>query len=149
MSMRMKFGVAAAALLGAALFGGVAQAKSATVGDFLVEVAKAKSLVAADGLSAQAALTAAGVVLPPVSLDKALTEGDVAQIGVALGVNVTTSNPTAPIGTEQVQSFISTFGKVFSGDRDTRQETRDFPNPGTDNGKGKKKGHFKSPTDPV
>ena len=40
MSMRMRFGVAAAALLGAALFGGVALAKSATVGDFLVEIAK-------------------------------------------------------------------------------------------------------------
>ena len=41
--MRMRFGVAAAALVGAALFGGVVLAKSATVGDFLVEIAKAIS----------------------------------------------------------------------------------------------------------
>ena len=149
MSMRMRFGVAAAALLGAALFGGVALAKSATVGDFLVEIAKAKSLSASDPVSARAALTSAGVALPPLALDKALTEGDVVQIGGALGVPVTTSSPSTPFDSGQVDGFISTFGKKLASPGDQTQSPADFPNPGTDKGRGKKKGHHKSPSDPV
>jgi hypothetical protein len=145
----MRFGVAAAALLGAALFGGVALAKSATVGDFLVEIAKAKSLTAADPASARAALTASGVVLPPLALDKALTEGDVVQIGGAMGVPVTTSNPTAAFDSSQIGGFISTFGRTLTDVGNEPQAPNDFPNPGTDKGRGKKKGHHKSPSDPV
>lgn len=149
MSMRMRFGVAAAALLGAALFGGVALAKSATVGDFLVEIAKAKSLSASDPVSARTALTSAGIALPPLALDKALTEGDVVQIGSSLGVAVTTSNPSTPFDSSQVGTFISTFGTKFTGVGDPTNNARDFPNPGTDKGRGKQKGHHKSPSDPV
>ncbi len=149
MSMRMRFGVAAAALLGAALFGGVALAKSATVGDFLVEIAKAKSLSASDPVSARAALTSAGIALPPLALDKALTEGDVVQLGNALGVAVTTSSPTTPFDSTQVGGFISQFGAKLAGPGDPTQNARDFPNPGTDKGRGKQKGHHKSPSDPV
>jgi len=145
----MRFGVAAAALLGAALFGGVALAKSATVGDFLVEIAKAKSLSASDPVSARAALTSAGVALPPLALDKALTEGDVVQLGNALGVAVTTSSPTTPFDSTQVGGFISQFGAKLAGPGDPTQNARDFPNPGTDKGHGKQKGHHKSPSDPV
>ena len=142
MSMRMRFGVAAAALLGAALFGGVALARSATVGDFLVEIAKAKSLSASDPVSARTALTSAGIALPPLALDKALTEGDVVQIGGALGVPVTTSSPSSPFDSRQIDGFISTFSKTLaSGGGDTPQAPSDFPNPGTDKGRGKKKGH--------
>ena len=149
MSMRMRFGVVAAALIGAALFGGVALAKSATVGDFLVEIAKAKILTASDPASAKASLIGAGVVLPPTDLAKPLTEGDVVEIGGAVGVRVTTTTPTAPFGSEQVTGFISTFGRDLSSSGDDRQSTRDFPNPGGDKGNGKKKGHTKSPSDPV
>ena len=151
MSMRMRFGVAAAALLGAALFGGLAQAKSATVGDFLVEIAKAKSLSAADPASAKASLTASGVVLPPLALDKFLTEGDVVRIGGSVGVPVTTQNPTAPFDSSQVDNFISTFGKkIVATPPDENQPLEgDFPNPGTGKGNGKQKGHHKSPSDPV
>jgi hypothetical protein len=147
----MRFGVAAAALVAAALFGGVALAKSATVGDFLLEIAKAKSLSAADAASAKAALTANGVVLPPLPLDKALTEGDVVRIGGALGVNVTTSSPSASFDASQVDGFISTFGKTLTGvGGDTQSPNADpFPTPGSDKGRGKKKGHNKSPSDPV
>ena len=151
MSMRMRFGVAAAALLGAALFGGVALAKSATVGDFLVEIAKAKSLSASDPVSARTALTSAGIALPPLALDKALTEGDVVQIGGALGVPVTTSSPSTPFDSGQVDGFISTFGKTLTGvGGDTQSPNADpFPTPGSDKGRGKKRGHNKSPSDPV
>jgi hypothetical protein len=149
MSMRMRFGVAAAALLGAALFGGVALAKSATVGEFLVEIAKAKSLSAADPATARAALTASGVVLPPLALDKALTEGDVVRIGGAVGVPVTSSNPTASFDASQVDGFIATFGKTLTGSGDSSVDPFAHPNPGTDKGRGKKKGHHKSPSDPV
>jgi hypothetical protein len=149
MSMRMRFGVAAAALLGAALFGGLAQAKSATVGDFLVEIAKAKSLSAADPATAKASLTASGVVLPPLALDKVLTEGDVVRIGGSVGVPVTTQNPTAPFDSTQVDNFISTFGKKIVATAPDENQPTDFPNPGTGKGNGKQKGHHKSPTDPV
>jgi hypothetical protein len=145
----MRFGVAAAALLGAALFGGVALAKSATVGDFLVEIARARNLTAADPASARAALTASGVVLPSLALDKTLTEGDVVQIGGAMGVPVTTSNPTAAFDSSQVDGFISTFSRTLTGVGVEPQAPNDFPNPGTDKGRGKKKGHHKSPSDPV
>ena len=141
--MRMRFGVAAAALLGAALFGGVALARSATVGDFLVEIAKAKSLSVSDSVSARNALTAAGV-------DKALTEGDVVQIGGALGVPVTTSSPSSPFDSRQIDGFISTFNRTLTNSSVTGPNAPDdFPNPGTGKGRGKQKGHHKSPSDPV
>lgn len=149
MSMRMRFGVAAAALLGAALFGGLAQAKSATVGDFLVEIAKAKSLSAADPATAKASLMASGVVLPPLALDKVLTEGDVVRIGGSVGVPVTTQNPSAPFDSSQVDNFISTFGKKIVATPPDENQPTDFPNPGTGKGNGKQKGHHKSPSDPV
>ena len=150
MSMRMRFGVAAAALLGAALFGGVALAKSATVGDFLVEIAKAKSLTVSDPVAARNALTARGVALPPLALDKALTEGDVVQIGGALGVPVTTSSPSSPFDSRQIDGFISTFNRTLTNNSVTGPDAPDdFPNPGTGKGRGKKKGHHKSPSDPV
>ena len=142
MSMRMRFGVAAAALLGAALFGGVALAKSATVGDFLVEIAKAKSLSVSDSVSARNALTAAGVALPPLALDKALTEGDVVQIGGALGVPVTTSSPSSPFDSRQIDGFISTFNRTLTNNSVTGPNAPDdFPKPGTGKGRGKQKGH--------
>ena len=152
MSTRTRSGIVVAALVGAALFGGVALAKSATVGDFLVEIAKAKSLSAADPVTARAALTASGLTLPNLSLDKALTEGDVAQIGGAMGLPVTSANPSAGFDASQVDGFISTFGKNLAGAGNGTQAPASadpFPTPGTDKGRGKKKGHNKSPSDPV
>ena len=151
MSMRMRFGVAAVALMGAALFSGVALAKSATVGEFLIEIAKVKSLSAADPATARAALTASGVALPPIALDKALTEGDVVRISGSLGVPVTTSRPTALFDSSQVDGFISTFGRQLTSPPGDEQAplSDPFPTPGTGKGGGKQKGHHKSPSDPV
>ena len=148
---RTRFGIGAAALVAAALFGGPALAKNATVGDFLVELAKAKNLSAADPAAARKALTATGVVLPPLALDKALTEGDVAQIGGAMGLPVTTGNPSAPVSTDQVGGFVAAFGRnqTGAGAAPVNPNAPEFPNPGTDKGRGKKKGHNKSPNDPV
>jgi hypothetical protein len=144
----MRFGVAAAALIGAAQW--CRAAKSVTVGDFLVEIAKARSLSAADPLTARAALTASGVTLPNLALDKSLTQGDVVQIGGSMGVNVTTSDPTAAFDSSQVGNFISTFGRTIAGSGDGGTVNPfSHPNPGSDQGRGKKKGHNKSPSDPV
>ena len=148
---RTRFGIVAAAVVAAALFGGSALAKNATVGDFLVEIAKAKNLSAADPAAARNALTASGVALPSLALDKALTEGDVAQIGGAMGIPVTTGNPSATVSTDQVGGFVAAFGKNLTGAGSTpaKPNAPEVPNPGSDKGRGKKKGHNKSPNDPV
>ena len=124
-------------------------AKSTTVGDFLIGIAKARKLSATDPASARAALQSSGVLLPPFSLDRALTEADVVQIGGALGLKVTTTRPTAPFDSGQVDAFLSVFAKqlVLPSSTDP-QATEDFPNPGTGKGNGKQKGHYKSPSDP-
>ncbi|HEX5045301.1 MAG TPA: hypothetical protein VFV75_20565 [Candidatus Polarisedimenticolaceae bacterium] len=141
--------MAAAGVLAAGFFAEVAFAKSATVGDFLVAIARAKSLSVADSASARASLMASGVVLPPLALDKGLTEGDVVSIGGAVGVPVTTQNPSATFDTANIDSFISTFGKKLASSGGDTQSPLGFPNPGTEKGRGKKKGHHKSPADPI
>ena len=149
MSNRIRFGLAAAGVLAAGFFGGVALAKSATVGDFLVAIAKAKSLSAADPASARASLVASGVVLPSLPLDKGLTEGDVVSIGGAVGVPVTTQNPSAAFDAAHIDKFISKFGETLASSGGDPQSPSEFPNPGTGKGKGKQKGHHKSPADPI
>lgn len=138
-----------ALLLGVFLLSGPALAKSATVGDFLIGIAKARNLAASDPASAKAALQSSGAVLPPLSLDRTLTEGAVVQIGDALGLKVTTTHPTAPFDSGQVDAFLSVFAKQLVPPSSTDpQATEDFPNPGTGKGNGKQKGHYKSPSDP-
>lgn len=148
MLSKLRSGAMAVALVGSSLIGGAVLAKSATVGDLLLGIAKAKHLSAVDAVSARGALIASGVVLPPLALDKVLTEGDVAQIGMAVGLRVTTSDPANPFESGQVEQFMATFGKKLAGGSPDAPLAAEFPNPGTGKGNGKKKGHHKSPTDP-
>jgi hypothetical protein len=141
-----------ALLLSVFLLGTPALAKDATVGDFLMGIAKARQLSASDPVSARAALQSSGVVLPPLALDRALTEGDVVQIGGAVGLRVTTTQPAAAFDSGQVEAFLSVFAPKLvplsgTDPQDTAEDA--FPNPGTGKGNGKKKGHHKSPTDPT
>ena len=150
----MRFGMVSAALVGAVLVAGPALAApgQVTVGQFLVEIAKAKSLNATDGASAAAALRGAGIAVPSLDLGRALTEGDVVAIGSAAGLRVTTANPGAPFTSGQVDQFLVSFGsELGTSAGDTGQGTRSHDGSGSNSskGKGKKKGHNKTPSDPV
>ena len=123
-----------------------------TVGRFYTELAKAKHLGAVDAVSAEAGLRAAGYELPQFTLNKGLTEGDVTAISSAMGLSVTTSHPTSAITETQMNQFLSSFGTELgaipgAGSQDSRSTGGDPGN--SANGKGKKKGHNKSPSEPM
>lgn len=123
-----------------------------TVGRFYTELAKAKHLGAVDAVSAEAGLRAAGYDLPRLTLSKDLTEGDVTAISNAMGLSVTTTHPASTITETQMNQFISSFSPELgvssgSGSQSTRSQGGDPGNSG--NGKGKKKGHNKSPSEPI
>lgn len=149
MKRLVKFGLGAVAALAMSLGG--ALAAEVTVGQFLVEIAKAQSLAATDGATAERSLRDAGFALPQLDLAKGLTEGDVVRIATSAGVRVSSSSPEAPFSQSQVNGFVDTFGSVLGpGDRNPNDPQkngppRDDPNPG----KGKSKGFNKSPSEPI
>ncbi len=129
-----------------------AAADRPTVGHFLIEIAKIKNLPATDGNSAAAVLRNAGYRLPNLALDKNLTQGDVASIAGALGMRVTTSKPDAPFTFPEVGAFLKGFGtelgsRLGRGTVGAPQRPAEEVPPWT-KGKGKKKGHYKTPSDP-
>jgi hypothetical protein len=145
---KLGLGIAAAVVVSAM----PAMAADYTVGQFLVEVAKAKNIVAVDPASAERGLRQSGVSLPALDLNKGLTEGTVAAIATAVGVPVSTSRPEAPFNQGQVDSFISTFGATMgsgSAQTDAAPGTDGPPKEDPQPGKGKSKGFNKSPSEPV
>ena len=123
-----------------------------TVGRFYAELAQAKHLVSVDATSAEANLRGAGFDLPKLDLSKTLTEGDVSVISNALGVAVTTQRPSQQISEFQLSTFISVFrGELGASVVQASDpfETNVEGDPGrSGNGKGKKKGHHKSTSEP-
>jgi hypothetical protein len=145
-----KFGLGAVAALAVSLSG--AFAAEVTVGQFLMELAKVKGLAAADGLTAERSLRSVGVALPQVDLNKSLTEGEVARIATSAGIRVSTATPDSPFSQGQVDGFVQTFGDVFGSNNGLPDQPvypnrppREDPNPG----KGKSKGFYKSPSEPI
>ena len=138
--------LAVATVVAPAFAGGV------TVGHFYTELAQAKHLVSVDAASAEANLRGAGYSLPKLALDKSLTEGDMASISNALGVAVTTERPSQLITESQLSTFMASFGgqlgarTVGVGGPVLNSQGGDPGNSG--NGKGKKKGHSKTTTEP-
>lgn len=136
-----------ALVLAPAFAGGV------TVGRFYAELAAAKQLNHGDAASADASLHAAGFNMPVLELDKALTEGDVVSIARALGLKVTTSRPASPLTEAQMTQFVATIVAPMS--RDGAQPpiqgggTGGIDPGNSGNGKGKKKGHNKSGSEPL
>lgn len=119
-------------------------AEKVTVGDFLTQIAQAKQLPANSGTAAFNALRNAGIALPALDVNATLTEGTVAQIASSFGLNVTTSNPTAPFSTNQMNAFVATFGsEIGVGPK------APSPNLPFNEQKGLKKGHNKSRSEPV
>jgi len=145
-----RFGmIAAIAIVAAAA---PVMAANVTVGRFYTEIAKAKRLVAVDGVSAEASLRGAGFTLPQLSLNKNLTEGDVTAISNALGLAVTTGRPAELVSETQMDTFMSSFGgqlgagSVVIGDENpTPQQPADDEH----GAKGKKKGHNKCTSEPM
>jgi hypothetical protein len=132
----------------------VVAASQATVGQFVVELARAKSVNATDARIALDSLRAAGVNLPAnLDLNRRLTEADVAEIARAVGVRVTTNQPDAAFTDEQVDRFFVSFaGEIAgadSGDEGLAPQGngKGPPFDPSTKGKGKKKGHT-TPTEP-
>jgi hypothetical protein len=126
-------------------------AGNVTVGRFYTQLAQAKHLVSVDAASAEANLRGAGFNLPRLALDKGLTEGDMTAISTTLGLAVTTERPTQLITESQLNTFMASFGNqlgVQKGTGVTPFQTQDLP-PQSGNGKGKKKGHHKSTSEPI
>ena len=138
--------LAAVAAMGSALAGDV------TVGRFYTEIAKAKQLTAVDAVSAEASLRAAGFRIPELSLGKSLTEGDITSIANSLGLAVSTSRPNELVSDSQMSQFLSSFSSQLGSKVGTvNPYTPDSQggDPGNSgNGKGKKKGHHKSTSEP-
>lgn len=121
-----------------------------TNGQFLVALARARGSAVSDPAQAAESLRAAGYAVPSLPLDRALTEGSVVAIATSLGLNVSTSSPSAPFTSSQVDAFVRSFGAELGATN---------PAPGgpiqadgsdpLSKGKGLKKGLTKSRTEPL
>jgi hypothetical protein len=133
-----------------------AVAGEVTVGRFYNEIAKAKHLTSGNAAAAEASLRGAGIDLPRLALGKSLTEGDLTSISNALGVAVTTQKPSQPVSEVQLNTYMATFGSRLGTPRapganpyQTDGQGTGGTDPGNSaNGKGKKKGHNKSSSEP-
>jgi uncharacterized membrane protein (DUF441 family) len=130
-----------------------AYAGTVTVGRFYTELAQAKHLVSVDAASAEANLRGAGINLPKLALNKSLTEGDMTAISNALGVAVTTQRPSEPVSESQMNTFMASFGSQLSapavrGGTPYQTLSTDGDPGNSGNGKGLKKGHHKSTSEP-
>jgi len=135
-------------------------ASDATVGEFVIKLAKSRNLAATDARVAVNALRGIGVRVPAnLNYSKRLTEGDVANLSRTLGLNVTTATPDNVFTSDQVDRFFSTFGVDLSAnlidgsDNSPRASENGGPpfNPytkGKGGSNGKKKGHDFTPTEP-
>ncbi len=120
------------------------------IGDFYKEIAKFRNIAAGDGATAERALRAQGVRLPNLDLSKVLTEGDMVRISEAMGVRVKTQRPEAPVSQSQVNAYTKTFGADLTGiGTNNPQQPMSPPRPDPNPDKGKSKGFYKSPTQPV
>ena len=141
------------AVLAVAAAAAPALAGSVTVGRFYTEIAKAKHMTAVDAASAEAGLRGAGYRLPQLDLGKELTEGDMTAISKSLGLSVTTSRPTSTVSETSMNRFMSSFSNeivIGGGDENPQSPTDVIGDPGNSgNGKGKKKGHNKSTSEPI
>lgn len=133
----------------------------ATVGEFVIKLAKSRNLAATDARVAGDALRGVGVRVPAdLNYSKRLTEGDVALLARSFGLNVTTTNPDNSFTSDQVDRFFATFGTDIGSTFDKggsvnmpRASENSGPpfNPyakGKGGDKGKKKGHDFTPTEP-
>ncbi len=133
-------------------------AGDATVGEFVIKLAKIRNLAATDARVAVDALRGVGVRVPmDLNYSKKLTEGDVARLSRSFGLNVTTTSPDTLFNAGQVDRFFATFGvDIGRTEGEGNTEARDHAeglafdpySKGKGGTKGKKKGHGFTPTEP-
>ena len=133
-------------------------ASDATVGEFVIKLAKSRNLAATDARIAVDSLRGVGVRVPAdLNYSARLTEGDVTRLSRSFGLNVTTTTPDNSFTSVQVDAFFATFGEDLGArladDRNTRSNENSGPpfNPyakGKGGDKGMKKGHDFTPTEP-
>ena len=127
-------------------------AGNVTVGRFYTELAQAKQLVSTDAASAEASLRRAGFDLPKLTLDRSLTEGEMTSIAASLGLAVTTERPSQLISESQMNTFLASFGNRLGAAKPGANPYETYSQGGSPgnsgNGKGKKKGHNKSGSEP-
>lgn len=121
----------------------------ATVGWFLKEIASARHLTANTEPEAIAAIKASGISLPALDPAKALTEGDVVSIGRAFGVTLTTQAPATTFDRTHASQIVPSFGAQPGADGANRTDSQGGDPGQSGNGKGKKKGHNKSSSEPL
>ena len=144
-----------------------AVAKNATLGSFIIQMARTKQVPATDLQVAIDSLARVGVRIPAgTNYNKVLTESDVSRISRLAGLNVTTTSPDRGFNQVQVDRFFTTFagelttigpleGEMDNGETPSGQSGGapgagppfDPYSKGKGGSKGKKKGH-RSPTDP-
>ena len=119
-------------------------ASDITVGDFVQRLAVAKGLAGTDARIAHDALRGIGIRLPgDLNFGNRLTEGDVAVISRAAGLNVRTSNPLNDFSNQQAEMFFISFKDDLGDDGNG---TRSHTNPGEGSGPGN--GNGGPPFDP-
>jgi len=146
-----RFGMIAVLAVGTVM--APAFAGNVTVGKFYRELAQAKHLESVDAASAEANLRGAGFNLPQLALGKSLTEGDMTSISNALGITVTTQRPAELISESQLNTYMASFGSQLGASKTATANPYQTYSQGGDpgnsgNGKGKKKGHNKSTSEP-
>lgn len=136
--------IAAVAALCLAVVTPAMAASDITVGDFVQRLAQARGLAGTDARVANDALRGVGIRLPgDLNFASRLTEGDVAAISRAAGLNVRTSNPTSAFNSQQTDMFFINFRDDFGEDENG---TRSHTNPGAGDGPGN--GNGGPPFDP-
>jgi hypothetical protein len=138
-------------------------ASDITVGDFVQKLAIVKGVASTDAKVANDSLRGLGIRLPrDLEFSSRLTEGHVAAISRAAGLNVLTSNPLSDFTSQQTDAFLSNFKDDLGNENGLRSHDNpgagDGPGTGLSgppfdpftkgkHGKGKGKGIF-TPTDP-
>lgn len=127
-----------------------------TWGEFGVEIAKARNVAANDASTAWSALEADGVRLPSVDFGERMTQRDVVRLSEIIGINLTSSTPDAPFTSDQMRAFMVSFAPELAGETADQGMDGGTDVPGNGNGadprtkgKGKKKGLYKSPSEPL
>lgn len=127
-------------------------ANDVTVGDFVMELARARGIVASDAAHARALIESTGIALPVSDFNRVLTQGDVVAIGNAAGLNLSSSTPGAVFTGDQVDAFLISLAPELGatdGDNSTDGAKNDRGADPRTKGKGKKKGLFRSPSAPL
>ena len=141
-----------AAIVALALCVPAVAANTVTVGDFVMELARVKGLSASSAAQAKASIESTGVTLPVADFGRVLTQGDVVAIGNAAGLNLSSSTPEAAFTGDQVDAFLVVLAPELGatdGDNSTDGAYNDNGADPRTKGKGKKKGLFRSPSEPM